>query len=238
MSGALKKIVKKVKKVFKKIVKVVKKVMSSKLFKVALVAASIYFGGVALGAWGGIGGAAGTAAAGAAPIVEAGATTAAINAGTTTAGAVAGGVSTAATGAATATQSGGLLSTIGSALSKNQLLTSTALKMGGAMMQGKAAQKQEEKMNEELERNNSTDLDIYNRTNRALTESGWRKPTANSGDPSTATLASTQTSAMESNSAMSGVNSAVQDSYVNTQATKAPRFYDNATNKWQQVRTA
>ena len=41
-----------VKKIFKGIVKVVKKVFESKLFKIVLIAAAIYFGGVALGAWG------------------------------------------------------------------------------------------------------------------------------------------------------------------------------------------
>ena len=43
MSGALKKIGKKIKKVFKKVVKVVKKIVKSKIFKVLVVAAAIYF---------------------------------------------------------------------------------------------------------------------------------------------------------------------------------------------------
>jgi hypothetical protein len=50
------------KKIFKHVTKVFKKVISSKLFKVALIAAAIYTGGAALGAWGG-GAGAGTAAA-------------------------------------------------------------------------------------------------------------------------------------------------------------------------------
>jgi len=56
MSKVVKKIGKGVKKVFKGVKKVFKKVIKSKIFKIALAGVAIYFGGVALGMWGGAGG--------------------------------------------------------------------------------------------------------------------------------------------------------------------------------------
>lgn len=81
IAKAVKNIVKGVKKVFKKIVK-------SKLFKVVLIAVAIYFGGAALGLWGG-GGAAAGAGAGAVvtPVVTTAPATVAATTGTATTGA-------------------------------------------------------------------------------------------------------------------------------------------------------
>lgn len=241
MSGLVKKIAKKVKKVFKKIIKVVKKVLKSKLFKIAVIAVAVYFGGAALLAGSSLGG-----AAAAAPIIEAGASTAAINAGTAVA-ASSGASVLGATGAAatTATSTGGLLSSL---TSGKALLASTALNMGGSFMQAKAADNQEKENKAELKRNNNTNLNIYGRTMTALDESGWRNPatgqiggqangqeTAQEGN----TTASRQrVSTLESNSAMAGVSSAVQESYSKAPKKAEPKFYDNASNKWQQVKTA
>jgi hypothetical protein len=62
MSKVFKKVGRGLKKVFKGIKKVFKKIVKSKIFKIALAATAIYFGGVALGAWGGSAAIPGTAA--------------------------------------------------------------------------------------------------------------------------------------------------------------------------------
>lgn len=67
MSKFFKGIAKVAKKIGKGIKKVFKKVVKSKIFKIALVAVAVYFGGAALGLWGGAGGAAATTAAAVAP---------------------------------------------------------------------------------------------------------------------------------------------------------------------------
>lgn len=67
MSKIVKGVGKAVSGVWKGVKKVFKKIVSSKLFKVVLIAVAIYFGGVALGAWGG----AGTASAAVVPVTGA-----------------------------------------------------------------------------------------------------------------------------------------------------------------------
>ena len=62
LKKAFKKVGKAVGNVWKGAKKVFKKVVSSKIFKYVLIAVAIYFGGVALGAWGGAAPAAGTVA--------------------------------------------------------------------------------------------------------------------------------------------------------------------------------
>lgn len=181
MSNPLKKIAKKVKKVFKKVVKTVKKVLKSDLFKIAVVAATVYF---TAGAAAGYFGAAGAAGAGgaAATTTAAGAATA----GTAAAGTAAAGASTAAgmsaavngglaaagiTGvggaAATTTAAGGLL---GGITSGQALLGSAVLSTGGKVLSGYAEAEEQKKLKKELERNQSYRLnitDIY-RKNFAL----------------------------------------------------------------------
>lgn len=98
------------KKLFKGVKKAFKKIVKSDLFKVVLIAAAIYTGGAALGAWGGAAGAGGAAGgvAGAAGSAAGGAAGAgaATGAATGVAGAGSGAVAGATTGAATGATTG------------------------------------------------------------------------------------------------------------------------------------
>jgi len=162
MSAIFKKVRNGIKKVFKKIVKVVKKIAKSKIFKAIVLAAAVYFtAGAAMGAMGGAGavtGTVGTAGAGlgtASSLSLAGGIDAAVAAGATSiGGATTGVMSTLAAGAKTA----------GTFLKSNQLLASTGLQMGSALMAGKAEEKAEKEALERREENNKSYLNVYEDT--------------------------------------------------------------------------
>lgn len=253
MSGVVKKIAKSIKKVFKKVVKVIKKILKSKLFKIVVAAAAIYFTAGTLLAAGGLGGATAAAAAPISTSVAAGAgVSSAAGATAAASGASALGASSSlVAGASTAatTTTGGILSSL---TSGKALLASTALNMGNSYMQGKAAEKEQKDAEKEMYKNNTTNIDVYGRTMDALNESGWRN--ADTGaigrqgvDQEQAqqnTQASRQeTSNKESTSAMAGISSNVQESYAapapkSVAPKTAPKFYNNANNKWQKVKAA
>ena len=154
MSGALKKIGKKIKKVFKKVVKVAKKIMKSKIFKVIALAAVVYF---TAGAVAGMMPAAGSVGVGGlAPI-------------TVQPMALAGGGMSA--GVNVAASSSGVLSTVGSAI-KNVTAGQASLASGvvstvgsgmskyAEMEAAKEEEKEKEREKEERRKNSETKLDI------------------------------------------------------------------------------
>lgn len=231
MSGVLKKIAKVVKKTFKKIIKVIKKVLKSKIFKVVVIAAAVVFtGGAALGALGATGAAtAGMAAA--APVAGMGTVAAGVGS--------AAQVAAAGAGALAAPASTGLLATLGSAVgtastwaAANPMLASTALNMGGSMLSGMAAEKEakeERKRRErELERNNSTELNIKEDTYGILDRTGYD-------------YAGKVSSTGVQNDA-SGVSNYGQPSVMQSVASRPqnvenskPKYFNASSNKWQQV---
>lgn len=141
MSNPLKKIGKGIKKVFKAVGKVVKKVVKSKIFKIALIAAAVYFGGTALmAAYGSTAAAAGgTAAATAGSTAASTAGTTALSTGTmgsaaTTVGA--GSISPMAAAGGTI-GSGAAATTAASAISPMAAMgTTTAASAGGSGILG------------------------------------------------------------------------------------------------------
>ena len=156
MSGVFKKIVKGITKVFKKIVKVVKKIVKSKIFKVIVMAAAVYFtAGAALGAMGGA--AAGTGMGTVGSMSLAGGIDAAVAAGASSVA----GVSTA-SGVMGSLVSGAKAA--GTFLKDNSLLASTGLQMGSALMAGKAEEKAEDEERDRRETNAGTKLDVYGDT--------------------------------------------------------------------------
>ena len=178
MSSAIKKIFKGIKKVFKKITKVVKKIVKSKLFKVVAIGVALYFGGAALGAWGGI------SSGGAASAAGSGLTTA--SATSATAGQLmtvplsqsASTVAISSSGASVGA-SGGLLAKLGSMTSGEAILASTALNIGASAASGMAQAKDEEKekkrqesIRQEQIRNSETQLNIR----ESLAQSGYKAP--------------------------------------------------------------
>jgi len=209
MSNPLKKIAKAIKKVFKKVVKVVKKIVKSKLFKVVLLAAAVYFTAGAAGAF------AGSAAA---PISTATALAPA-STGAALTGSVGGSLhAAAATAASTTAASGGIMSTIGATAKgalgwakANPLLASKGLEMGGAMLSGfgnaKAKEDAAEDERRRLKDNNSTYLDVYGGTMNSLSQSGFSREASPTNQYA---------------------------SVKNTQA-KAPQFFDNSSNTWKAI---
>lgn len=113
MSKVVKGVFKGAKKLLKGVGKAIKKIVKSDLFKVAAAGALIYFGGSALGAWGGGGGAATAGTATGTTTAGAGTATAG-TAGTGTAGTAASGAGATTTGAAaSAAKTGSVLGKLG-----------------------------------------------------------------------------------------------------------------------------
>lgn len=231
MSG-ISKIFKKVKKIFKKIVKVIKKIVKSKIFKAVLIGAALYFGGAALLSGAGSGAGAGTLGAGVGSSVASGMPTIATYGGASVLPTVA--ANTATTGVmGTLT---GLGNTIGAGLTAtgkwaagNQLLASTALNMGGGMLSGagaeKAAEEKRKREEAQLLENNSTHLDIANDTYGILQRAGYVQ--SSQEDAKGLTVYDQAPSPIQ--------RIAGSPQNVQNVENKPPQYFNNSSNKWQQV---
>jgi fructose-1,6-bisphosphatase/sedoheptulose 1,7-bisphosphatase-like protein len=221
MCNPIKKAINHVKKTFKRVMKVVKKIKNSKIFKIVVIAAAIYFtAGLAAGAGASVG------AVGTGTVAATGTTVAA------TAGTVAG-------TAATAAASTGFMATLGTAVAANPLLTSTALTMGGNMLSSAASSSAERKRDredkEELDRNNRTQLNISGvmggATNRFAISRGQAPNKAIESPQAPQAPAPLLASAANYQSTNSA---STLGGTMNTEPT-TQKFYDNSSNKWSSV---